>query len=67
MSLRNVTPKNSALLVIDIINSCCSPKCENKKENISFGKIRAMIPKLSGFIQEYKKAGGSVIYINCTK
>ncbi len=65
MSLKKVTLKNSALLVIDVINSCCSQECE--KRNIYFRKIRLMIPKLNEFIQKYKKAGGFVIYINCIK
>ncbi len=56
--------KNTALLVIDVINDCCHEKCE--KGNITFKKIRKMVPKLKKFIAEYKKKGGNVIYINCT-
>lgn len=58
--------KNTALLVIDIINSCCHPKCENKKWGISFRQIRKIVPKLIGFIKKYKKVGGKVVYIKCT-
>ncbi|MBW3011095.1 cysteine hydrolase, partial [Candidatus Woesearchaeota archaeon] len=66
--VNGVTSKNSALLVIDVINSCCHPKCEIKKWNISFNKIRKMVPKLVQFIDKYKKkTKGPVIYINCTK
>ncbi len=55
----------TALLVIDIINSCCSEKCEIKQWNISFRKIRKMVPKLEKFIKHYKQLGGHVIYTNC--
>ncbi len=63
-----ITPKNSILLVVDVINSCCSPKCEIKKWGISFKSIRIMIPKLVDFIKYYKeKIGGQVVYVNCVK
>ena len=61
----SIDVRKSALLVIDIINSCCSKKCEVKKWNISFKKIRKMVPSLEKFIEYYKKCGGSVIYTNC--
>ncbi len=58
----------SALIVIDIINSCCSPKCETKELGITFKKIRNVVPKISKFVSEFKKQNiGPVIYINCTK
>ncbi|MBU2615821.1 MAG: cysteine hydrolase, partial [Nanoarchaeota archaeon] len=58
--------KETALLIVDITNSCCHPKCEINKWNISFNKIRKMIPKLKNFISQYRKAGGKVIFVNCT-
>ncbi len=58
--------KETALLVIDVVNTCCHQKCEIKKWNISFNKIRKMVPKLKKFISTYKAAGGQVIFVNCT-
>ncbi|MFH1392191.1 MAG: isochorismatase family protein [bacterium] len=58
---------NTALLVIDIINSCAHEKCEIPEWGISFFKIRAMIPKLKDFIADYRKSfGGLVIFANTT-
>jgi len=66
MTVKGVNSKNSALLVIDVINSCCHQKCEIKKWNISFKKIRKMVPKFVRFIEEYKKkTKNPVIYVNC--
>ena len=60
--------KNTALLVIDVVNLCCHPKCERKKWNISFKNIRKMVSKLINFIDRYKeKFGGKIIYVNCVK
>jgi nicotinamidase-related amidase len=58
--------KNTALLVIDVINQCCHPKYEIKKWNITFNKIRKMVPALRKFIPQYRNAGGQVIFVNCT-
>jgi nicotinamidase-related amidase len=57
--------KKTALLVIDVINSCCHEDCEIRKSGISFSKIRDMLPKLQDFIANYRQAGGNVIFINC--
>jgi nicotinamidase-related amidase len=57
--------KETALLVVDVINFCCHQECEKSLLHISFGKIRKMVPKLKDFIAEYKKKGGTVIFINC--
>ena len=57
--------KETALLVIDVINSCCHKNCEIEKWGISFNKIRRMLPKLKNFIANYKSAGGKVIFVNC--
>ena len=54
---------NTALFIIDVINSCAHEKCEIPEWNIYFSKIRAMIPKLEKFIEEYRKViGGPVIF-----
>lgn len=55
--------KETALLVIDVTNAWAHPTCEIKKWNVTFGKIRQMVPKLQKFIKNYKSAGGNVIYI----
>lgn len=67
MKLQNIDLDNSMLVVIDVINSCCDKKCEIKKWNISFKKIRQMIPKLKKFIENYKELTKKpVIYIKTT-
>lgn len=53
------------LLVIDIVNFCCSERCETKKCGITFSKIRKMVPKLVKFIEKYRQKNGKVIYIKC--
>ncbi len=58
--------KEVALIVVDITNFCCHPKCEIKKWDVSFNKIRKMIPTLKKFISQYRNAGGQVIFVNCT-
>jgi len=55
--------KETALLVIDVTNAWAHPTCEIKKWDVTFGKIRKMVPKLQKFIKEYKSAGGNIIYI----
>ncbi|MFH1632293.1 MAG: isochorismatase family cysteine hydrolase [bacterium] len=62
-----LTPKNSALLVIDMTNFCAHEKCEIKQWNIIFKKIRKMAKRLVKFIELFKtEFGGKVIYVNCT-
>ena len=58
--------KETALLVIDVTNAWAHPTCEIKKWDVTFGKIRKMVPKLQKFIKEYQSAGGNVIYIKST-
>lgn len=64
--MKKIKLEETILLVIDVINSCSHPDCELKRKNISFIKIRKMIPRLNDFIKKYKEKGGKVIYINCT-
>lgn len=60
--------KNTALIIIDVINACSSSRCETKKYGITFKKIRKMEPKLSKFIKQYESLNiGPIIYTNCTK
>lgn len=58
---------NTALLVIDPVNSCAHEKCETPEWNIYFTKIRQMVPNLEKFLSEYRqKVGGLVIVTNIT-
>jgi nicotinamidase-related amidase len=61
MIILNISVENSALLVIDVINSCADQKYEDRGRSIHFNKIRKMIPALSAFIDAYKQLGGKVI------
>ena len=61
MIFPSLTLDNSALLVIDVINSCAHPEFEDPLRNIHFNKIRHMIPALSNFITSYKGLGGRII------
>jgi nicotinamidase-related amidase len=61
MVVPNLTPQNSVLLVIDVINSCADPGFEDPARDIHYSKIRQMIPALSDFITAYKQLGGKVI------
>ncbi|MFH0854720.1 MAG: isochorismatase family protein [bacterium] len=65
MLYSKMNPKNTALLVIDIINSCADKKCEIPKYGITFSKIRKIVPKLEKFIDNYRKiVSGLVIFTN---
>lgn len=55
--------ENTALLVIDVINSCAHEKCEIPEWDIHFSKIREMVPRLEKFIEEYRqRIGGLMIF-----
>jgi len=45
------------LIVVDIVKSCCSEKFERPKINITFDRIRKMIPRLIKFTDEYRRLG----------
>lgn len=58
---------NTALLVIDPVNSCAHENCETPEWNIHFTKIRQMLPKLNKFLREYRsKVGGLVVLTTIT-
>lgn len=60
-----MTKDNTALVVIDPVNSCASEKCETPEHNIYFSKVREMLPKLNEFLKSYrKKIGGLVVLVN---
>lgn len=55
--------ENTALLVIDPVNSCAHEKCETPEWNIHFTKIRKMLPKLNEFVKQYRKQVGGLVAI----
>lgn len=58
---------NTALLIIDLVNSGTHEDCEIPKWRITFSKIRQMVSRLKKFIADYRKTvGGLVIFINLT-
>ncbi len=61
MIIPNLTPDNSVLLVIDVINSCAHQEFEDPIRHIYYNKIRQMVPALSNFITSYQGLGGKVI------
>lgn len=66
MAKTKVNIRDTALLVIDITNFSCHPKCEISKWGVTFKKIRKMVPFLKIFVSKYRNAGGKVIFVDCT-
>ena len=59
--------KNTALLVIDVVNGCCHKDCEDPETGVYFNKIREMVPKMVKFVDEFRKdVSGQIIFINIT-
>lgn len=59
--------KNTALVIIDIVNGCCHEDCEDLQKGIAFSNIRKMVPRLNDFIGEFRnKIGGKIIFTNIT-
>lgn len=58
---KKMTAQNTALIVIDVVNSCAHEKCEHPEWKVHFSKIRQMVPSLVEFIEEYRKKAGSLI------
>jgi nicotinamidase-related amidase len=64
---KKMNKDNTALLVIDPVNSCAHEKCETPEWNIHFSKIRKMLPKLDKFVKKYRKeVGGMVVLTTIT-
>ena len=59
----SATLKNSALLVVDVINSCAAEEYEDQARDIPYGRIRRMVPLLSSFIAAYRRLGGTVMLV----
>ena len=62
----NATVGLHPLIVVDIVKSCCSEEFERPEINITFNRIRKMIPRLIEFIDEYRRLGGKIIWIRST-
>ncbi len=59
--------KNTALLIIDVVNACAHERCEEPEINIQFSKIRKVAPKIAAFVKDYKKkVGGLAVFVNIT-
>ncbi len=54
------------LVVVDVVKSCCSEKFERPKMDVTFKRIRQMIPQLVKFADYYRKLGGKIIWIQST-
>ncbi|QQG41284.1 MAG: cysteine hydrolase [Candidatus Woesebacteria bacterium] len=63
---KGLNKNNTALVVIDPINSCAHEKCEIPEWDIHFSKIRKMLPRLNRFIKEYRKKIGGLVMITTT-
>ena len=59
----SATLKNSALLVIDVINSCAAEDYEDPERDIHYSRIRRMVPSLAAFIAAYRQLGGTVMLV----
>lgn len=59
----NMNKNNTALLVVDPINSCAHEKCETPEWGIHFSKIRKMLPQLNKFIKKYRQEVGGLVAI----
>jgi nicotinamidase-related amidase len=61
MIIPTLTPQDSVLLVIDVINSCAAREYEDPSRHIHFSRIRQMVPNLSNFMLSWQALGGQVI------
>lgn len=54
------------LIVVDPTNLCCSEKFERPELDITYSRIRQMIPRLREFTDEYRELGGQIIWVRST-
>lgn len=59
-------PEKEALLIIDVINSCCNREFEKPGKGITFSRIRKMVPLLRKYVSKHRKKGGRIIFVTCT-
>lgn len=62
----NATVGLYPLIVVDLMNGCCSEKFERPKINITFNRIRQMIPRVVEFTDKYRRLGGKIIWVRST-
>jgi nicotinamidase-related amidase len=62
----NATVGLYPLIVVDLIKSCCSEKFERPEIDITFSRIRQMVPKLKTFTDTYRRLGGKIIWVKTT-
>lgn len=62
----NTTVGLYPLIVVDPVNVCCSEEFERPELDITYSRIRQMIPRLKKFTDEYRTLGGQIIWIQAT-
>jgi len=64
---QKMNKSNTGLLVIDIVNGCAHRDGEDPEINVTFSKIREMVPNLIDFVDNYrKKVNDSIFFIKIT-
>lgn len=58
-----MTKDNTALVVIDPVNSCAHEQCETPEWHIHFAKIRQMLPRLNAFAKQYRQQVGGLVIV----
>lgn len=58
--------QNTALLIVDVVNSCSHEACEIPEWDIYFSRIRAMALRLDAFLGEYRRIIGSAVVFGKT-
>jgi nicotinamidase-related amidase len=48
------------------VRGCCDVEYDRPEWNIHFSKVRELIPKLNGFVEEYRGIGGRIIWVKPT-
>jgi ureidoacrylate peracid hydrolase len=59
-------PRYAALIVVDVQNDFVSPEGSAGKRGDDVGAAMAMIPNLTGFIDQARKVGLTIVYIRTT-
>ena len=62
----NATVGLYPLIAVDLVNSCCSEMFERPEINITFSRIRRMVPRLREFADEYRRLGCKIIWVRST-
>lgn len=56
--------KNTALIVVDVMNSCAHVDFERPEWKIHFSRVRKMVPDLISFIDKFRsQIGGPIVFI----